>query len=55
MLEMEEFASAMGGSFPVLTCLRVDVFRVQTSPTPDTVKLPDSFLGGSAPRLQSFV
>ena len=55
ILELKEFASVMGGSFPVLTRLCVGVFRAQTSSTPGTEMLPDSFLGGSAPRLQSFV
>jgi hypothetical protein len=48
--EMEPLTSAMDGPFPVLTHLRVRPFK---SDLP--AELPDSFLGGSAPRLESFV
>jgi hypothetical protein len=46
--EMEPFASAMArdGPFPVLTHLRVHPFEDDLPAV-----LPDSFLGGSAPRL----
>ena len=47
--EMKQFASAMGGPFPVLTRLRVYV----RNDLPTGV-LPDSFLGGSASRLELF-
>ena len=47
--EMEQFAAAMDGPFPILTHIHVSI------PSPAaTAELPASFLGGSAPRLQSF-
>jgi len=52
--EVEQFAAAMDESFPVLTYLCVHTFEVDLEP-PVAAELPDSFLGGSAPRLQSFV
>jgi len=52
--EVEQFAAAMDEPFPVLTDLRVCTFAMDVDPV-GTAELPDSFLGGSAPRLQSFV
>ena len=49
-MEVEQFAAMMDGTFPALTDL-----RVCTPKTDLDAELPDSFLGGSAPRLQSFV
>jgi hypothetical protein len=48
--EMELLASAMDSPFPVLTDL-----RVSPSESDLPAELPDAFLGGSAPRLESFV
>ena len=56
--EMEQFASAIGGPFPVLTHLTVHVSQTQSLMVASdsvTEKLPDSFLGGSAPLLESLV
>jgi len=56
-LEVEHFAAAMDEPFPILTDLRVSTLApeidqdLESAVTPE---LPDSFLGGSAPRLQSF-
>jgi len=46
-MEVEQFAAAMDKPFPVLTDLRLEPSGM--------VELPDSFLGGSVPRLQSLV
>ena len=51
-MEVEQFAAMMDESFPILTDLTVDIDM--TPEPPITAELPDSFLGGSAPRLQSF-
>ena len=48
--EMKQFAAAMEGPFPLLTHIRVSIHSPAV-----TAELPDSFLGGSAPHLQSFV
>ena len=47
---MEQFASVMDGPFPALTDLCVSPYLGDFP-----AGLPDSFLGGSAPRLRSFV
>ena len=52
--EVEQFFAAMDELFPVLTDLCVHKFKLDMEP-PVTAELPDLFLGGSAPRLQSFV
>jgi len=51
--EVENFTAAMDEPFPVLTDLRVSTFEIAESAV--MAELPDSFLGGSAPHLQSFV
>jgi len=53
-MEVEQFAAAMDEPFPVLTDLCVHTFEMYLEP-PVTAELPDSFLGRSAPRLQTFV
>jgi len=53
-MEVEQFTAMMDEPFPILTDLCVHTFETDRNP-PVTAELPDSFLGGSAPRLQSFV
>jgi len=53
-MEVEQFAAAMDGPFPVLTDLRVQGLEMDLEPS-GMAELPDSFLGGSAPCLQSLV
>jgi len=53
-MEVEQFAAMMDEPFPILTDLCVHTFEMNRDP-PVTAELPDSFLGGSAPRLQSFI
>ena len=53
-MEMEQFAAMMDEPFPALTDLRVRTLETDLGPA-GKAELPDSFLGGSAPRLQSFV
>ena len=53
-MELEQFAAAMDEPFPILTDLFVRGLEMDVDPS-SIAKLPDSFLGGSAPRLQSFV
>ena len=52
-LEAEHFAAAMDEPFPVLTDLRVGTPEIDQDPV--AAALPDSFLAGSAPHLQSLV
>ena len=55
-MDVEQFAAAMDEPFPILTDLFVQTFEMDSDLEPPvTAELPDSFLGGSAPRLQSFV
>jgi len=55
-MEVEQFAAAMDEPFPILTDLCVQTFEKDSDLVPPiTAELPDSFLGGSAPRLQSFI
>jgi len=54
-MEVEQFAAAMDEPFPILTDLCIQTLDMDTDlELPVTAELPDSFLGGSAPRLQSF-
>ena len=50
--EVEQFAAAMDEPFPVLTDICIHMLIKGST---DMAELPGSFLGGSAPRLQSFV
>ena len=50
--ELEQFAPAMDEPFPILTDLCVQTFKADLPGV--TAELPDSFLGGFAPCLQSF-
>jgi hypothetical protein len=52
--EAEQFAAAMDETFPILTDLRIHGLEMDVGPA-GMAELPDTFLGGSAPRLQSFV
>jgi len=53
-MEVKQFVAMMDEPFPILTDLCVQTFEMDMDPYA-TAELPDSFLGGSAPRLQSFV
>jgi len=53
-MEVEQFAAMMDEPFPILTDLCVHTSEMDLDP-PVTAELPDSFLGGSAPRLQTLV
>jgi len=53
-MEVEQFAAAMDEPFPILTDLCVHTFEMYLEP-PGTAELPDSFLGRSAPRLQTLL
>ena len=52
--EMKQFASAMDGPFPNLTRLYVSISKRSLTAVTEAKELPDSFLGGSAPHLESF-
>ena len=52
--EMKQFASMMDGPFPDLTHLSVSISRSSLTAVTETKEFPDTFLGGSAPRLESF-
>ena len=52
--EVEQFAAAMDEPFPILTDLRIHGLEMDAGPA-GMAELPDAFLGGSAPHLQSFV
>ena len=52
-MEVEQFAAMLDELFPILTDLTVSIDM--TPGPPITAELPDSFLGGSAPRLQSLI
>ena len=55
-MEVGYFATAMDEPFPVLTDLRLGTLKMDRNRKPAvTAELPNSFLGGSAPRLQLFV
>ena len=53
-LEVEQFAAMMDVPFPVMTDLCVHTLEMDLVP-PVTAELPDSFLGGSALHLRSFI
>jgi hypothetical protein len=48
--QLEQVSASMQVSFPELTEMRLS----SHAETPSVIPIPDSFLGGSAPRLQSF-
>ena len=52
-LQSRRFASAAQKKFPALTHLKLKLASGYSEPTPDGPPLPDGFLGGHAPRLQS--
>ena len=52
--EMKQFATAMDKPFPVLTHLYASISDTNLTAVTGARLLPDSFLGGSAPRLESF-
>ena len=52
--DLKNISKAMQEPFPELTNFLITVWHDETDGTEPVPPLPDSFLGGSAPRLQDF-